>query len=331
MKHFFAFLLIFACALGFGQVTKADETKLLKPGASLYWPRVNAAGTAVEWLSSAAAQAALSHWTESGGNVERANGRVLIPSLDITGQVWNTLGSKNFVRVTGYGYSPTAYPILQFGESNSNPYYGLAIGVDPTTVTDGNFTGNELLLPSVGWLTPDVANNVFRGIMKPTSDRIYIGSIGHSFSNPSMTVMYGGNIGINVTNPIAALDVSGTFRLNNSASIGAYLKSTDILGNTTWASTATAQSDLNYFTKTGSDIAYTAGTVGVSGLAGTSTRLPTVSSAGGTGTAGGAPPSSTPDAARSASLIACDSEPPTSSRTSTYWAWLVSWYSSTST
>ena len=59
---------------------------------------------------------------------------------------WLKTTNMNLIRETYFGYS-TTYRALQLGVLASTK--GIAIGIDPTTISGGAFGGNEIALPNV--------------------------------------------------------------------------------------------------------------------------------------------------------------------------------------
>jgi hypothetical protein len=99
---------------------------------------------------------------------------------------------------TGFGYSPSSYPVLQVGGGS---YRTVSIGHDPSSNTNGSFTGSgiEVIFKNgVRFMTPNDANTSW---------------------NLSTLCMKDGNVGIGTTNPTANLDVRGGFYQANGQRI----------------------------------------------------------------------------------------------------------------
>lgn len=134
-------------------------------------------------------------------------------------------GNKVAFNLTGFGYSVPTYKVLKIGDIlNGNPY-ALSLGYDPALNTDGNFNGNEILIPNskgvpgMGIIAPKASNIGYIGILKVANDSIRIGGTnyqvdGHMFVNTTT-----GNVGIGTTSPTQKLDVNGNVNISGNLSV----------------------------------------------------------------------------------------------------------------
>ncbi|MFA5928414.1 MAG: tail fiber domain-containing protein, partial [Candidatus Margulisiibacteriota bacterium] len=140
-------------------------------------------------------------------------------------QVSGNIGNETFpiANTTGFGYAPGTYKVLQIGASGTNK--SIALGLDPSTITGGNFSGtNMLIIPKGGSvIAPDLAGTNWSGVLRPMGDRTYFGGVLTSgeLDGSGITVVDNGYVGIGTTSPGARLEVAGTVSANNFIKNGA--------------------------------------------------------------------------------------------------------------
>ncbi len=87
-----------------------------------------------------------------------------------------------YMRQTRYGYSPS-YRVAQFG--NATATSSISLGYNPSSNTNGGFSGNEILIPNnIRILAPNAADNLFYGVLIfDSNDKLLIGSTNYLIEN----------------------------------------------------------------------------------------------------------------------------------------------------
>ena len=116
-----------------------------------------------------------------------------------------------YMRQTRFGYS-SAYKVVQFGNAASTS--AISLGYNPSSNTNGGFSGNEILIPNnIRILAPNAADNQFYGVMMfDSNDKLLIGSSNYLIDSNYIMAMDPSTkrVGIGTTSPDRLLDVSGT-------------------------------------------------------------------------------------------------------------------------
>lgn len=123
------------------------------------------------------------------------------------------------IKETYFGYS-SGYKVIQVGESAATS--SISLGYNPSSNTNGGFSGNEILIPNnIRILAPNAADNLFYGVMLfNSSNKLLIGSSNYLIENNYIMALDPAtkNVGIGTDSPGYKLDVSGgNMAIRNSA------------------------------------------------------------------------------------------------------------------
>jgi len=169
--------------------------------------------------------------------------KTLFTSDGDTAQINGVITGKNpsggviqYMKPSNFGYS-VSYKAPVFGIAGQP----IGIGDDPSLVTDGIFTGNEILLAKTAYIINDIAQNKYRGAFKIDTTSIKFLSADPFFANPVLTLDRVSNtakftslsgtgrrfvdadasgvLGISPTQPIAALAPVGSTPNANAATL----------------------------------------------------------------------------------------------------------------
>jgi hypothetical protein len=119
-------------------------------------------------------------------------------------EVAGTIGTQDRLAIqqTYFGYS-SAYKVVQYGETGSTK--AISLGYNPSSNTNGGFTGNEILIPNnIRILAPNAADNQFYGVMMfDDDDKLLIGSSNYLIDSNYIMAMDPAtkNVGIGTTSP----------------------------------------------------------------------------------------------------------------------------------
>ena len=126
-------------------------------------------------------------------------------------EVAGTIGTQDRLAIqqTYFGYS-SAYKVVQYGETGSTK--AISLGYNPSSNTNGGFTGNEILIPNnIRILAPNAADNQFYGVMMfDDDDKLLIGSSNYLIDSNYIMAMDPAtkNVGIGTTSPVAKFEVT---------------------------------------------------------------------------------------------------------------------------
>jgi hypothetical protein len=153
-------------------------------------------------------------------------------------EVAGTIGTEDRLAIqqTNFGYSST-YKVVQYGETGSTK--AISLGYNPSSNTNGGFSGNEILIPNnIRILAPNAADNQFYGVMMfNSSDKLLIGSSNYLIDSNFIMCLDPAtkNVGIGTNSPGAKLDVNGATYVRNV--IYGYAGAGNQYGGLSWAGT----------------------------------------------------------------------------------------------
>jgi hypothetical protein len=163
-----------------------------------------------------------------------------------------TIGTQDRLAIqqTYFGYS-SSYKVVQYGETGSTK--AISLGYNPSSNTNGGFSGNEILIPNnIRILAPNAADDQFYGVMMfDDNDKLLIGSSNYLIDSNYIMAMDPStkNVGIGTTGPSYPLQVERTsngvvsmFKVNDGTNNPRLLFYGDASGSHiqhTWSANAT--------------------------------------------------------------------------------------------